>query len=64
MQKVQLKFVNDETFEFKTTNNEFENEVKDCYNENQLLMVKVEDEDDDTVLINPKNILYARFKDI
>jgi len=64
MLQVQLKFVNDETFEFKTTNNEFENEVKDCYNENQLLMVKVEDENDDIVVINPNNILYARFKEI
>ena len=64
MLQVQLKFVNDEIFEFKTTNNEFENEVKDCYNKDQLLMVKVEDEDDDIVVINPNNILYARFKDI
>lgn len=64
MLQVQLKFVNDETFEFKTTNDKFENEVKDCYNKDQLLMVKVEDEDDDIVVINPNNILYARFKDI
>lgn len=64
MLQVQLKFVNDETFEFKTTNNEFENEFKDCYNKNQLLMVKVEDENDDIVVINPNNILYARFKEI
>ena len=64
MQEVKLKFVNDETFEFKTTNDEFENEVKDCYNEDQLLMIKVEDQNNDIVLINPKHILYAKFKKI
>ena len=64
MQEVKLKFVNDETFEFKTTNDEFENEVKDCYNEDQLLMIKVEDQNNDIVLINPKHILYDRFKKI
>ena len=35
--QVQLKFVNDETLKFKTTNDEFENEIKDCRLQNTTL---------------------------
>lgn len=64
MQKVQLKLITDEVLEFKTESNQFSKEVQECYQNDFMLEIKIMDEDDDTVLINPKNILYARFKDI
>ena len=64
MQKVQLKLITDEVLEFKTESNQFSKEFQDCYQNDSMLEIKITDEDDDTVLINPKNILYARFKDI
>jgi len=64
MQKVQLKLITDEVLEFKTESNQFSKEVQECYQNDSMLEIKITDEDDDTVLINPNNILYARFKDI
>lgn len=64
MQKVQLKLITDEVLEFKTESNQFSKEVQEYYQNDSMLEIKITDEDDDTVLINPNNILYARFKDI
>ena len=64
MQKVQLKLITDEVLEFKTESNQFSKEVQECYQNDSMLEIKITDEDNDTVLINPNNILYARFKDI
>lgn len=64
MQKVQLNLITDEVLEFKTESNQFSKEVQECYQNDSMLEIKITDEDNDTVLINPNNILYARFKDI
>ena len=64
MQRVQLKLTNDEVLEFKTESNQFNKEVQDCYQNESMLEIKIMDENDDTVLINPNHILYAKFKDI
>lgn len=64
MQKVQLKLITDEVLEFKTENNQFNKEVQDCYQNNFMLETQITDENNDTVLINPNHILYAKFKDI
>lgn len=64
MQRVQLKLTNDEVLEFKTESNQFSKEVQDCYQNESMLEIKIMDENDDTVLINPNHILYAKFKDI
>lgn len=64
MQRVQLKLITDEILEFKTESDQFSKEVQDCYQNDSMLEIKITDENNDTVLINPNHILYARFKDI
>lgn len=64
MQRVQLKLITDEILEFKTESDQFSKEVQDCYQNDSMLEIKITDENNDTVFINPNHILYARFKDI
>lgn len=64
MQRVQLKLINDEVLEFKTESNQFSKEVHDCYQNDSMLEIQITDENNDTVLINPNHILYAKFKNI
>ena len=64
MQKVQLKLITDEVLEFKTESNQFSKEVQNCYQNDSMLEIKITDEENNTVLINPKHILYAKFKNI
>ena len=64
MQQVQLKLITDEILEFKTESDQFSKEVQDCYQNNFMLETQITDENNDTVLINPNHILYAKFKNI
>lgn len=61
MQQVQLILINNEVLEFNKTNPEFKAKFQDCYDYNHLISIK---DEDNTVFINPKHILYAKFKDI
>jgi hypothetical protein len=64
MQLVQLKLINDQILEFKTVNDHFSKEIQDCYQNDSMLKIRLEDENNDEVFINPNHILYAKFKDI
>ena len=64
MQRVQLKLITDEVLEFKTESEQFSKEVQNCYQNDSMLEIQITDENNDIVIINPKNILYAKFKKI